>query len=171
MCEIESIHNWRRKNWRHSLRDLILTLSSSIQKSLITFEKSIVNSWRSANVQTVIILRQQIFFIFVESLNIYFSENRRMHSSKVLLYVTILTTQVCTALTALNMTNFQHDAENKDDSKSDTAFANWAQDSKTQVMNVIDEQLNKRQICIRLSVKTMLRNMTEQVFEDWSHHL
>lgn len=33
-------------------------------------------------------------------------------------------------------------------------------------MNVIDEQLNKRQICIRLSVKTMLRNMTEQVFED-----
>jgi len=47
-----------------------------------------------------------------------------MHSSKVLLYVTILTTQVCTALAALNMTNFQHDAEDKGDPKSDTAFAN-----------------------------------------------
>jgi flagellar basal body-associated protein FliL len=94
-----------------------------------------------------------------------------MHSSKVLLYVTILTTQVCTALAAPNMANSQHDAEGKGGPKSDTAFANWAQDPETQVMNVIDEQLNKRQVCIRLSVKTMLRNMTGQASEDWSHHL
>lgn len=94
-----------------------------------------------------------------------------MHSPKVLLCVTILTTHVCTALTAPNMANSQHGAESKGGPKSDTAFANWAQDSETQVMSVIDEQLNKRQVCIRLSVKTMLRNMTGQAFEDLSHLL
>lgn len=38
-------------------------------------------------------------------------------------------------------------------------------------MSVIDEQLTKRQVCIRLSVKIMLRNMTGQAFEDWNHLL
>lgn len=89
-----------------------------------------------------------------------------MHFLQTLLYDVILIAQVYTALTALNMTDSSHDAESKDNSKSDNSFANEAKDSKAQVKSKIDEKLHRRQICTRLFVKTRLRKMTEQAFED-----
>lgn len=144
----------------------IVIFSSSIQKSSIIFEKSIVNSWRSVIVQTVTILRQQVFFISIQSLNVSFSECHKMHFSQILLYDVILIARVYTALTAINMIDFIHDAESKNSSKSDNSFANETKDSKAQVKSKIDEKLHRWQICTHLFVKTRLKKITEQVFKD-----
>jgi hypothetical protein len=64
------------------------------------------------------------------------------------------------------MINFLHDAKSKDSSKSDNSFANKTKDSKAQVKSKIDKKLHKRQICTRLFVKTKLRKIIEQVFEN-----
>lgn len=69
-----------------------------------------------------------------------------MHSSKTLLYGTILVAHMFTALAAPSMANPLHDAEGKSSPKSNDPFANEAKGSEIQVKGEIDEQLEKRQV-------------------------
>lgn len=69
-----------------------------------------------------------------------------MHSSKALLYGTILVAQTFTALAAPSTANPPHHAEGKSNPKSNDPFANEAKGSETRVKSEIDEQLEKRQV-------------------------
>ena len=69
-----------------------------------------------------------------------------MHSSKALLYGTILVAQMFTALAAPSTANPPHNAEGKSSPKSNDLFANEAKGSDTQVESEIDEQLEERQV-------------------------
>ena len=69
-----------------------------------------------------------------------------MHSSKALLYGTILVAQMLTALAAPSMANPPHDTAGKSSPKSKNPFANEAKGSEIQVKGEIDEQLEKREI-------------------------
>ncbi len=89
-----------------------------------------------------------------------------MHFLQTLLYGAILIAQVYTALAAPNMADSPHGAEGKGNPKSGNSFANEAKGSEAQVKSKIDEELHRRQVCTRLSVKTRLRKMTGQAFED-----
>jgi len=83
---------------------------------------------------------------FCTKFNIDFPKNLKMHSSKALLYDTILVAQIFIALVALNMANPSHDAKGKSSPKSNGPFANEAKGSETQVKGEIDEQSEKRQV-------------------------
>ncbi len=69
-----------------------------------------------------------------------------MYSLKVLLYGTILVTQMFTALAAPSIANPPPDAEGKSSPKSVNSLANGAKGLKTQVKGKINEHLEKRQV-------------------------
>lgn len=94
---------------------------------------------------------------FCTNFNVYFPEKLKMHSSKALLYGTILAAQMFTALAAPSMANPPHDAEGKSSPKSNDPFANEAKGSETQVKGEIDEQLEKRQVWTRQPFENMAK--------------
>jgi len=76
---------------------------------------------------------------FCRTFNIYFPENHKMHSLKVLLYGTILVAQMFTALAAPSIANPLSGAEGKSSPKSVNPLANGAKGLETQVKGKIDE--------------------------------